>query len=409
MYQVFADEHILFDSRYEGYIIGKGQINLEANKSGSFVFSLYKDHPYYDRIQKLKTIITVYRDGFLIFRGRVIKSDDGFYNEKTLTCEGELSFLLDSVQRSYSYTGTPAGLFSQFVREHNRQADEDRQFTIGQITVEDPNDYINRSNSNYEDTLTNLNNKLLGTLGGYIYITPGTNGDRVINWLADFPSLSSQSIEFGENLLDFVKTNNAEDIITALIPLGAKIQTEGESVETEARVTIESVNGGKDYIYDAEAVAAYGWIYKSVIWDDVTVPANLLNRAIAYLNEYINLNISIELSAIDLSAMDKNIDAFKIGDYVHVISLPHGINSNYLLTKQSIDLLHPENNKITLGYTFSTFTDRTLANSTTGATLVEKVETIERNYASESILNSEIDAIVNDNNDNDDNGEGEGA
>ena len=116
MYQVFADEHILFDSRYEGYIIGKGQINLEANKSGSFVFSLYKDHPYYDRIQKLKTIITVYRDGFLIFRGRVIKSDDGFYNEKTLTCEGELSFLLDSVQRSYSYTGTPAGLFSQFVR-----------------------------------------------------------------------------------------------------------------------------------------------------------------------------------------------------------------------------------------------------------------------------------------------------
>ena len=194
-----------------------------------------------------------------------------------------------------------------------------------------------------------------------------------------------------------------------MIPLGAKIQTEGESVETEARVTIESVNGGKDYIYDAEAVAAYGWIYKSVIWDDVTVPANLLNRAIAYLNEYINLNISIELSAIDLSAMDKNIDAFKIGDYVHVISLPHGINSNYLLTKQSIDLLHPENNKITLGYTFSTFTDRTLANSTTGATLVEKVETIERNYASESILNSEIDAIVNDNNDNDDNGEGEGA
>lgn len=406
MYQVFADEHILFDSRYEGYIIGKGQINLEANKSGSFVFSLYKDHPYYDRIQKLKTIITVYRDGFLIFRGRVIKSDDGFYNEKTLTCEGELSFLLDSVQRSYSYTGSPASLFSQFVREHNRQVGEDRQFTIGQITVEDPNDYINRSNSNYEDTLTNLNNKLLGTLGGYIYITPGTNGDRVINWLADFPSLSSQSIEFGENLLDFVKTNNAEDIITALIPLGAKIQTEGESVETEARVTIESVNGGKDYIYDAEAVAAYGWIYKSVIWDDVTVPANLLNRAIAYLNEYINLNISIELSAIDLSAMDKNIDAFKIGDYVHVISLPHGINSNYLLTKQSIDLLHPENNKITLGYTFSTFTDRTLANSTTGATLVEKVETIERNYASESILNSEIDAIVNDNNDN---GEGEGA
>lgn len=393
MYQVYADNNLIFDSRYEEYVIGKGQISLEVNKSGSFVFTLYRDHPYYDRIDKLSTIITVYRNSALVFRGRVIKTADGFYNDKTFTCEGELSFLLDSIQRAYSFTGSPAELFTQFIEEHNNQVGADKQFTVGDVTVTDPNDYINRSNSAYEDTLSNLSSKLVESLGGYINITSGPNGSRVINWISDFPYLSTQSIEFGENLLDFTKQNSAETIATALIPLGAKITTEGEDVQEEPRVTIESVNGGLDYITDEEAVNQYGYIFKSQIWDDVTEPANLLTKARAYLNELINLNISLELSAIDLSAMDKDINAFMLGDYIQVISAPHGIDAKYLLTKQSIDLLHPENDKITLGYTFSTFTDQTLANSNIGTSVNQKIETIENNYVSNGVLSDEIESL----------------
>lgn len=394
MFQVYADGVLIFDSRLEEYVLGKGQLTLEVNKSGSFVFTLYKDHPYYDRIEKLSTIITVYRDGSLIYRGRVIKSVDGFYNDKTFTCEGELSFLLDSIQRAYSFTGSPEDLFTQFIEEHNNQVGADKQFTVGQVTVTDPNDYINRSNSAYEDTLTNLNARLVESLGGYINITTGDNGARVINWIEDFPYLSTQSIEFGENLLDFTKQNSAESVITALIPLGAKIQTADEDVEQEPRVTIESVTAdGVDYVYDEAAVKKYGWIFGSHIWDDVTEPANLLAKADAYLNELINLNISIELSAIDLSAMDKDINAFMLGDYVQVISEPHNINAKYLLTKQTIDLLHPENNKITLGYTFSTFTDTTLGNTVDSAGLKEKVETIENNYVTNGEIASEVETL----------------
>lgn len=393
MYQIYADGALIFDNRFEEYVIGKGQISLEVNKSGSFVFSLFRDHPYYDRIVKLKTIITVYRDSRLIFRGRVIKSVDGFYNDKTFTCEGELSFLLDSIQRAYSFTGSPEALFTQFIQNHNAQVGADKQFVIGEVTVSDPNDYINRANGTYEDTLTNLNSKLIETLGGYINITRGNNGESVINWLADFPYLSTQSIEFGENLLDFTKSNSAEEIATALIPLGAKIQSQDEDVEEEPRVTIESVNGGLDYIFNQDAVDMYGWIYKSQTWDDVTDPANLLSKARAYLNELINLNISIELSAVDLSAMDKDISAFMLGDYIQVISAPHNINAKYLLTKQSIDLLHPENNTITLGYTFSTFTDTTLHNSNIGTSINEKVQVIENNYVSNTVLADEVEML----------------
>lgn len=388
MFQIFADGATIYDSRYDKYSISQGSINLEVNKSGSLVFGLYADHPYYDRIKKLSTIIPVYRDNKLIYRGRVIKTVDGFYGDKVFTCEGELSFLLDSIQRPWSFTGTPEELFTRFITIHNSQVAADKQFTVGRVTVTDPNGYINRANSAYEDTLSNLNSKLLEPLGGYIDITSGENGERVINWLADYPYLSTQTIQFGENLLDFAKTNYAEDIATALIPLGAKIETQDSDVES--RVTIESVNGGLDYIYDQEAVNKYGWIYKSVIWDDVTVPANLLTKARAYLNESINLNISLELSALDLSAMNQDISAFMLGDYIQVISKPHGIDAKYLLTKQSIDILYPENDRVTLGYTFSTFTDQTLFNSSTGANLSQKVEKIESNYVSNTKLTDSL-------------------
>lgn len=389
MYQIFADGTLIYDSRYEEYVITKGQISKEVNKSGSFVFTIYQDNPYYNQLEKLKTIITVYRDGSLIFRGRIIDDNDGFYNDKTFTCEGELSFLLDSIKRPYTYTGSPSQLFTRLIETHNEQVAADKQFTVGEITVEDPNDYINRQNTAYEDTLTNINTRLLEPLGGYINITHDSTGAPTINWIDDFPYLATQSIEFGENLLDFTKKNDASSIITALIPLGSKI--EGSNVE--ARVTIESVNGGVDYIFNQAAVNKYGWIFGVEIWDDVTEPSNLLTKGQTYLNEMINLDVSIELTAIDLSNMDKNISAFELGDYVQVISAPHGIDAKYLLTKQEIDLLHAENNKITLGYTFSTFTDTTLSNTNTGTTLNQKVETIESNYVTDTVLYDEVEAL----------------
>ena len=393
MYQIYADSNLIWDSTLEEYTITKGDINKEVNKSGSFVFTLYQNHPYYDRLVKLKTIIKVYRitgnGKKLLFRGRIINTSDGFYNDRTFTCEGELSFLLDSVRRPYSFTGSPADLFTAIIQNHNSQVGTEKQFIVGQITVEDNNDYINRSNTGYEDSLTDLNNALISTLGGYVFITYDANENAVINWFEDFDYLSTQSIDFGENLLDLTRTNSAENIVTAIIPLGANV---GEG-ETATPLTIESVNDGVDYIYDQTAVNTYGWIFKTVTFDDVTVASNLKSKGQAYLNTVINLNLSIQLSAIDLSNMDADINAFSLGQYVPVKSEPHGIDDRYLLKQQSIDLLHPENNKITLGYTFSTFTDATLANTNTGTILNNKVTTIEGNYVPNEVLYSEVEAL----------------
>jgi hypothetical protein len=353
MFRIYADNALIYDSSLDDYVITKGQIEREVNKSGKFTFTLYSDHRYFGRIQELKTIIKIYRDDSLVFRGRVLSYVDGFDADRTFTCEGELSFFVDSVQRPYTFQGTPAELFAQFVASHNSQVEETKRFTVGEVTVEDPNDYIRRENGSYEDTLTNLTDRLTGSLGGYITFSDGPGGARVINWLAEYGSLSSQVIRFGENLLDYARTRSAESIATVLIPLGAQ-------TEDGKRVTIESVNGGKDYIVDETAAARYGLIWAVEIWDDVTEPANLLTKGRAKLAELSSLITSIELTAIDLSDLDKDIDAFALGDMVRVISPPHGLDAVYMLTKQTVDILAPENNRITLGHTFSGFTDRTV-------------------------------------------------
>ena len=89
-----------------------------------------------------------------------------------------------------------------------------------------------------------------------------------LDYLADFSSVSTQHITFGENLLDYARTRDGIEIATALIPLGARLEDE-EGSQTDERLTIAEVNDGKDYVYDEAAVKRYGWIFTTQTWDDV--------------------------------------------------------------------------------------------------------------------------------------------
>ena len=391
MYKIYCDDTLIYDSTLEDYVISKGVIKKEINKSGSFVFTIYSSNPYYNAIQKMKSIITVYRGEELIFRGRVINETLGFFKDKTFTCEGELGFLLDSIMRPYDFSGTPEEFFKLLIDSHNSQVDESKRFKVGTVTVTDPNNYIARSNENYDTVSDNLHKRLLEPLGGYLFITTNNNGERVINWYADSPYRSSQPIEFGENLLDFTKTNGAENIATAIIPLGAEI--ENETTGKNTRLTIADVNNGVDYVYNSDAVALYGWIFVVETWDDVTIASNLKSKGEAFLADKIKQSITIELSAIDLSLMDRSINSFKLGDYINIISRPHNLDDDYLLEKQTIDLLKPDNDEITLGYTYSSFTDTSVSMNTDNRTFIKTVETIKANYVTNTTVSSQINNL----------------
>lgn len=359
MYKIFADNILIYDSTIEDYKIGKGSINLEPNKSGSFEFSVYPDHFYYDQFVRLKTVIKVVKGSKIVFRGRILNDVTDYWNNKVITCEGELGFLQDSIIRPFEFTGTPTALFKKFVNEHNNQVDDFKKFKIGTVTVTDPNNYINRSNSGYESALSNLNSRLIeDSLGGYFYITHENEEDTpTLNYLDDFTKVATQVIEFGSNLKNYTKTVKADEIATAIIPLGATVD-DGNSDTEDPKLTIASVNDGVDYVYDESAVALRGWIFKTVEWIDVTNASNLKSKAEAYLKSVINQSITIELNAIDLHLLDRSIESFNVCEYIRIVSPPHNFDDTLLCTKQTIDLLKPENDSITLGYTYSSFTER---------------------------------------------------
>lgn len=353
MYQVLCDSFLLYNDQMEGYKIFNPKVELELNEIGGFDFTIYNNHPNFDNLKRLKSIIRVYQDDFLLFRGRVLNDTQGFYNEKNVECEGELAFLVDSIQRPYDFTGTPAELFTQFITSHNAQVDADHQFKVGNITVTDPNDYISRSDSEYLNTLESIKSKLLDTLGGYIWIRHEADG-VYIDYLEELNFLSPQTVTFGKNLLDLKRQTKGEDIATAIIPLGAKEEN------GEARLNITSVNNGVDYVYNQEAVDTYGWIFKKQIWDDVTLPENLLTKGNQALQEQMQMLYTIELDAADLATVDKTIESFHLGTQVRVTTEPHSINQLFLVQKLSIDMLQPASNKLTLGDSFYTLTEQAL-------------------------------------------------
>lgn len=79
-----------------------------------------------------------------------------------------------------------------------------------------------------------------------------------------------------------------------------------------------------------------------------------------YLSSVINESITIELSAVDLHNLNCDIEKFKKGDLVRVISIPHKLDRYFLVSKLSLSLDDPKSSKLTLGQTFSTLTQRQL-------------------------------------------------
>ena len=356
MYKIFADDVLIYDSTLEDFKIGKGQVTLETDKSGSFVFSMYPDHPYYSKFVQLRTVVRVHKSGRIVFRGRVLDDSADYWNNKTLTCEGELGFLQDSIVRPFTFTGTAAAAFQQIVEWHNSQVDDFKQFKVGTCTVEGS---VALAATDYDTALNTITAQLLDGVGGHLYITHGEDGtDPVptLHYLADFPEVASQGIEFGVNLKNYSKKTSAQEIATAIIPLGPAVD-DGDADTEDPKMTIAEANGGVDYIYSEAAVALRGWVFKTVEFEGAADAADLLAKARAYLDTVVNQAVTLELTAIDLHLLDRSIESYGVNMYIPATSAPHGLQMTLLCNKQTLDLLKPDNDTVTLGHTYATFTE----------------------------------------------------
>ena len=372
MIQVYADgDQLVYDSRLGTHSLLALSYTAGVNKAGTATLQMPPGHPMYDSFVSYRTLVDVYKDNVLVFRGRALYPTDDFYKCRTITCEGERGFFQDAVMRPYLFQDDPAVIFAEVIALYNAQVEEFKQFVVGEVTVTDANNYI-RIESTLAEQVAETIDKLVERCGGYIVFTTNADGQRVVNWYAELGYRSNQVIEFGKNLTDFSRSGLSDDLVTVVIPYGSQIET--EEGDYSARVTIESVNDGLDFIQDYDAVALRGVIAKPVYWDDVTEPANLLAKAKAYLASKRNAITSLDLTAVDLSALDKNIDSFQVGDLIRVRSKPHSVDDDFLLTGMTVDLLDPAGSSITLGKAVSSLTGLDVAGDRKSDNALQKIE-----------------------------------
>lgn len=327
------------------------EIEETINSISTFSFLLPAENPNYEKVKKLESEIVVYGlDGDSeIFRGRCTSEETDFYNTKRCRCESSLAYLMDSKHGPYNWEGTVRGFLEKLIDTHNSKVREKQKVYLGQIQVEAPDYNFKLESKDYDYTLKIIQENIIENYSGLLQMRR-TNGKNYLDYLADYP-VSNQVIKFGENLLDLSRYSKADEIRTVIIPLGA------ETEDTQEPLKIGSVNNGKDYLLDQELVDKYGWIEDTVEFDDITLPELLMKEGQKYLNSCKNMSLTIELSAIDGRLLGMDVRSIRPGMLVRVISEPHGIDTQFLCTSKTTNLMEPDKDSITLGNQFVTYTE----------------------------------------------------
>lgn len=344
MFKVYCNGKLLHDSKMQSLRISNAKVELELGKTGLFDFTIYPDHPYYDEIFLMLSLVSVLRNDKTIFSGRVLTISYGFHNEKRVSCEGDLAFLCDTIVEPLAFYGSFVEYAERLVRTHNAQVDSTKQFTLGNFSAADfyPFEVVT---NDYFRTLDEINTRIIGQSGCYLQ-TRTENGVRyldVLSYDVNISNTSNQSITYGKNLIDIQREVDGTEVFSSIYPIGDEVDG--------ARVGIGSVNNGVPYIINEDAVKQYGLIHRIVEFNGIKDPQALKTAAQNYMrNNYLELT-SIDITVADISPMDSSLDTFIPGQWVNVYSKNHFTETptSLLVRKMTIDITNPKNTRMEVG------------------------------------------------------------
>lgn len=393
----------------ENQKLSSGSVVKSINAIDSFSFSMLPSNIGFDRIYERKTLVSVFNTSKnrYEFHGRVLYSNPSMSESGLIkldaVCESYLGFLYDSEQEYVdTQNWTVTGLLQHIIDCHNSQVEEYKRFSIGEVTVTDPNDnlYIGIQRKN---TFETIKEKLIDKLGGELQFRV-IDDVIYLDYLTAIGEPSNTEIALSRNMKAIAKEKDPSAYVTRLIPLGCKLTREETStdeegnettqtIETEERLDISSVNNGVKYIVDETAEAVYGINVRSVEWDDVTTPAVLKTKGQKWLIENNKVQIKYSITALDLSLLGLDIDDYNIGNTHPVKNALIGIDDVARIIKKTIDICEDTKSKIEVGDSFKTLSDLQAEQSGKIETVKNTVEKIESDYVTNQALYSETTLI----------------
>lgn len=351
--------------------LSNGKVTKGINTIDSFQFTMLPSNAGFNEIYDYTTLVTVYNTNRARyeFYGRALYSEDEMSDsgdiKKDVICESFLGFFCDSQQEYVEERNwTVNGLLEHIISTHNSQMESHKQFTIGEVTVTDPNDNL-YCGIQRENTWDTLKKKLINTLGGEFRFRV-VDGMLYLDYLVEIGGLSQTKIEMSKNMKSIVREKDPSEIVTRLVPLGCKLKTvddEGNETETEYRLNVSEVNDGKNYIDDETAIALYGIRVGIIEYDDVTVASTLLAKGRDWLEKNNKIQVSYNITALDLSLIGLEIDDFDVCNY-HVVDNPLlGINDTARIIKKTIDICEEVKSTIEFGDNFEKMSEALIRQS----------------------------------------------
>ena len=343
-YRLYANDELIFASDWADpeYQLISPIIKMEANKAGSVEFTMLPRHPFYDTLSIMKTRIDVYRDEELIFSSRVLSNDTDTYKQRKVYCEGALAYLVDSIFGPSKGTRTTEEHFRLLIDSHNAQVEDTKKFTVGSIEIDEKAESHIFGEDNYRETFSAIQSDLIDSFGGYLRIRY-ENGVRYIDYLKSYNTTSSQTIEFGQNLIDLMNKQTGEDLFTVLLPIGK------DKLTIEAAGDSQKYTHNGKYLENTEAIASYGRILKTEDFGDITDAGTLMEKAEKYMTDnYKGIPPELSIKAIDLHQFYPTVRPFNLGDSITVKSPIHGVERVLICTAIEFNIKDPSKTQYTL-------------------------------------------------------------
>ena len=408
MYEIYAYTNGDLDKKLLVHKVGTAQYQVmnpkltrEVSKAGSLTFVMTRDHPQYDNLPKMRTVVSVHQDGAETWRGRVLNHDADWLNRRAVYCEGALSFFNDSCITPFVYEGKLAQFLQHLIDAHNAQVQETmKRFQLGTVSAAlgdlvvsfgDADEY--GVGEDYGSTWEIISKLVLKTFGGYVYCTFDANsGFNVLNYCDEAYEAdrqTAQTIEYGQNLLDLKEKTDTNNLMTRIYPVGNKhtvtetkwkwkilwwgkkyteSHEERYGIMGTDKATIEkylpegyTYDLTEGYIQSTVAAQKFGVVGK-IMGFDTDSDNDTFAAGVQALQQNSAMTTSYTIRAVDLVDAGYNTERLTFASFAHIISAPHSVDAIMLCSKLVEPLDNPSKKEFTFGMTRRTLTDRHVDN-----------------------------------------------
>lgn len=382
----WAEKTLVYDSygdSVEGEetngIVAEPVVDLENKSAGTFScrvpyqvvtrFGQVKN-PYYDKFTMGRTFIMVEEDDECIFFGRVTECELEFNLDKAVTSDGILNELEQINTRlgsgSYSTCADSSASLLAFVMGADQSRKGDSPVNCmerGKVTVDDRTVNTSETGDQFGSLWSVLSTYLLEKDDAYLKLRlandPGT--ERFFFYYdylkpEDVPE-TSQSIEYGVNMLDFVLDEKCgSDLVNSVTAHGTETVKHGWWIFKKT-----SYNTISSTAKDDKSIAKYGLRSRHIYVDGKTSTTSSLNStASAELKKYKqDAEPTLTIKAFDRKDVGEKVEKLGCLLRTHILSKPHSFDLWMVCAKARLPLDAPDNKEFTFGLTSASLSKRT--------------------------------------------------